>query len=110
MMTAFRFGSEMSAFNAVKTVCEEQRNPRSVKVCGIDHVVRKMQIAHKEVCDALTAHRNKIGCELGDYIIHNDLYLRRTLWENMISCAKRVDKNEAGYLLSCMEANFDLNA
>ena len=42
MMTAFRFGSEMSAFNAVKTFCEEQRNPRSVKVCDIDHVTRKM--------------------------------------------------------------------
>lgn len=110
MMTAFCFGSEMSAFNAVKTFCEEQRNPRSVKVCDIDHVVRKIQIAHNEVCDALTAHRNKIGYELGDYLIHDDLYRRRACWENMIFCAKRVDKNEVGYLLSCMEANFDLNA
>lgn len=110
MMTAFCFGSEMSAFNAVKTFCEEQRNPRSVKVCDIDHVVRKIRIAHKEVCDALTAHRNKIGYELGDYLIHDDLYRRRACWENMIFCAERVDKNEAGYLLSCMEANFDLNA
>ena len=102
MMTAFCFGSEMSAFNAVNAFCHND--------CGIDHVIHKMQTALNEVCEALERHRNKIGCEDGDYLIHNDLIIRRSNWERMIACAKRVDGHEANWLFKSMEIHFDLAA
>ena len=101
----FRFHSEISANNALNTFLAGS------KVCGLDHVLNKMQTALNEVYDTLERHRNKIGYEIGDCYESEDLMRRRVKWENMVRCAKECMKpwntdNAPHRLNTAMHHNF----